>query len=49
MAAISNVYQEALRQDKDASKVNPLELWDTHHIRHLDDIGFVAGLYGGSR
>lgn len=46
ISAISNVYQEALRQDKDASQVNPLELWDTHFIRHLDDSGFVSGLYG---
>jgi ABC-type nitrate/sulfonate/bicarbonate transport system substrate-binding protein len=46
MAAIANVYQEALRQDKDAQKVNPLELWDMHHIRQIDDSGFIAQLYG---
>src|SRR3954471_19747201 len=37
MAAIANVYEEAKRQDKDAQKINPLELWDLHHIRRLDD------------
>ena len=46
MAAIANVYEEAMREDADARKVNPMELWDLHHIRQLDDTGFVAGLYG---
>jgi ABC-type nitrate/sulfonate/bicarbonate transport system substrate-binding protein len=50
MAAIANVYEEAKRQDPDAKKINPMELWDLHHIRQLDDSGFVASLYGtGSR
>jgi ABC-type nitrate/sulfonate/bicarbonate transport system substrate-binding protein len=48
MAAISNVYEEALRQDKDARKVNPLELWDVHHVRQIDDTGFIADLYGNA-
>jgi len=46
MRAINNVYQEALRQDKDAAKITPLELWDTHFIRRLSDNGFISGLYG---
>jgi hypothetical protein len=46
MQAIANVYEEAIRQDKDAKKVNPMELWDLHHIRRLDDMGFVDALYG---
>jgi ABC-type nitrate/sulfonate/bicarbonate transport system substrate-binding protein len=50
MAAIANVYEEAKRQDPDAKKINPMELWDLHHIRQLDDSGFVASLYAaGSR
>jgi ABC-type nitrate/sulfonate/bicarbonate transport systems, periplasmic components len=49
MQSISNVYQEALRQDKDAKKVNPLELWDTHYIRKIDDSGFVRNLYGKNK
>jgi ABC-type nitrate/sulfonate/bicarbonate transport system substrate-binding protein len=49
MPAIANVYEEAKRLDPDASKVNPVELWDLHHIRHLDDIGFVDGLYGSRK
>ena len=48
MDAISNVYEEAKRQDKDALKINPLELWDTHHIRRIDDSGFVDSLYGNA-
>jgi NitT/TauT family transport system substrate-binding protein len=46
--AIANVYEEAKRQDDDANRVNPLELWDLHHIRKLADSGFVAKLYGGA-
>src|SRR5207302_270231 len=46
MQAIANVYEEAVRQDKDAKKVNPMELWDLHHLRRLDDMGFMDGLYG---
>lgn len=49
MRAISNVYEEAIRQDKDALKVNPMELWDLHHIRRIDDSGFVRNLYDGAR
>jgi len=46
MQAIANVYEEAIRQDKDAKKINPMELWDLHHIRRLDDMGFVESLNG---
>ena len=46
MQAISNVYQEGIRQNKDARKVNPMELWDLHHVRQIDDSGFIRELYG---
>src|SRR5207342_422178 len=46
MQAIANVYEEAIRQDKDAKKINPMELWDLHHLRRLDDMGFMDKLYG---
>jgi len=49
MTAIANVYEEALRQDKDARKVNPMELWDMHHVRRLDDTGFIDNLYREKR
>jgi len=49
MAAIANVYEEAVRLDKDARRINPMELWDLHFIRKLDDEGFVDALYGKNK
>lgn len=49
MESIANVYQEAIRQDKDARKINPLELWDMHFVRRIDDSGFVRNLYGNNQ
>jgi ABC-type nitrate/sulfonate/bicarbonate transport system substrate-binding protein len=49
MDAIANVYQEALRQDADAAKVNPLSLWNLHYLRQIEDSGFVDKLYGTQR
>jgi hypothetical protein len=49
MAAIANVYEEAILQDKDAKRINPMELWDLHFIRRLDDQGFADQLYGTKR
>jgi ABC-type nitrate/sulfonate/bicarbonate transport system substrate-binding protein len=46
MAAIANVYEEGLRQDKEARNVSPLALWDLHHVRRIDDSGFIDNLYG---
>jgi len=48
MRRSANVYEEAKREDVDAGKINPMELWDLHHIRRLDDAGFIDGLYGNS-
>lgn len=45
MQAIANVYEEAIRQNKDAARVNPMELWDLHHVRQIDDSGFVKQIY----
>lgn len=46
MQAISNVYEEAVRQGgEDAKKINPMELWDFHFLREIDDTGFIADLY----
>lgn len=45
--AIANVYAEGVHHDPDASQVNPMELWDLHHIRALSDSGFVDQLYAG--
>ena len=43
--AISNVYQLGVRQDADAAKINPMALWDLHHLREIDDSGFIRNLY----
>lgn len=45
MEAISNVYQEGIRLDADARRVNPMELWDLHALRRIDDSGFIRDLY----
>ncbi len=48
MLAISNVYQEALKQDAkngDAANIHPLALWDFHFLRNIVDSGFVDSLY----
>jgi len=44
-AAIANVYEEGVHEDKDALRVNPMELWDLHYIRAIADSGFVDELY----
>jgi ABC-type nitrate/sulfonate/bicarbonate transport system substrate-binding protein len=48
LAAVYNVYQEALKQDEkngDAKKVKPMALWDVHLLREIDDSGFINNLY----
>ena len=45
MTSIANVFEEAIRHDKDALKINPMELWDLHHVRRIDDSGFIDRLY----
>jgi sulfonate transport system substrate-binding protein len=47
--AIANVYQEGIRQDPDALKIQPMSLWDLHFVRRLDDTGFVKQLYGAAQ
>jgi ABC-type nitrate/sulfonate/bicarbonate transport system substrate-binding protein len=45
MKGVLNAYEESVRQDKAAAKVNPMELWDFHFLRRIDDSGFIEGLY----
>lgn len=45
LAALGNVYLEALRQDKDAARIDPMALWDLHFLRRIDDSGFIDALY----
>jgi ABC-type nitrate/sulfonate/bicarbonate transport system substrate-binding protein len=49
LEAIRNVYLEAQHQDPVAQRVNPLELWNLHHLRRIDDSGFIDALYTGLR
>jgi ABC-type nitrate/sulfonate/bicarbonate transport system substrate-binding protein len=44
MPAIANVYEEAVYTNKDALKVNPMELWDFHHLREIANAGFLKEL-----
>jgi len=45
LKAINNAYEIGVRLDKAAEKVNPMELWDFHFLRRIDDSGFIDGLY----
>jgi hypothetical protein len=48
LAAVYNVYQEALKQDEkngDAAKIHPLALWNMNFLREIDDSGFITNLY----
>jgi NitT/TauT family transport system substrate-binding protein len=45
LAAISNVFQLAVRRDPDIAGYNPLALWNTHFVRELDDSGYIDQLY----
>jgi ABC-type nitrate/sulfonate/bicarbonate transport system substrate-binding protein len=48
LAAVYNVYQEALKQDEkngDAAKIHPLSLWNVNFLREIDDSGFINNLY----
>lgn len=45
---IRNAYQEAVWSNEDALKVEPLELWDFHYLRKIQDSGFVDDLYAGT-
>jgi len=43
--AVGNVYELAKRQNKDAERIEPMSLWDYHHLRKIDDSGFIDALY----
>ena len=45
LPAISNVYEIAIEQNKTAEKCDPMALWDFHHLRKIDDSGFIDNLY----
>jgi len=45
LQAISNVYELAKRDHKEAEQMDPLSLWDFHYLRRIDDSGFIDNLY----
>ncbi|MBI4334707.1 MAG: ABC transporter substrate-binding protein [Chloroflexi bacterium] len=46
--SIQTVYQMALQEDPELRNLNPLEAWDLHYVRTLNESGFVAALSADS-
>ena len=46
-AAIQNVYDLDVAKDPNMARVAPLEPWDLHYLREIDDSGFIEALYAG--
>jgi Txe/YoeB family toxin of Txe-Axe toxin-antitoxin module len=44
--AVWNVYDLDVGHDPKVNFISPLEIWDTHYLRIVDDSGFIDGLYG---
>jgi hypothetical protein len=44
--AIWNVYNLEVAHDPKVNFIGPLETWDTHYLRTIDDSGFIDALYG---
>ncbi len=44
-AAIQNVYDLDVGKDPMMSHIGPLEPWDLHYLRAIDDSGFIDNLY----
>ncbi len=45
ISAINNVYEIAKEENNIAEKTAPMSLWDFHHLRRIDDSGFIDNLY----
>ena len=43
--AIHSVFQMAKKEDPQLEGFNPLSMWDLHHLRRLDESGFIDDLY----
>jgi ABC-type nitrate/sulfonate/bicarbonate transport system substrate-binding protein len=46
--AVTNLYQLDVAHDPKANFIGPLEVWDTHYVRMIDDSGFIDTLYQGN-
>ena len=45
-AAIQNVYDLDVGKDPKMRQIGPMEPWDLHYLRRIDDSGFIDQLYG---
>jgi len=43
--AVTNLYNLDVAHDPRANFIGPLEVWDTHYVRMIDDSGFIDALY----
>jgi len=43
--AIWNVYNLDVANNPEVNFIGPLEIWDTHYLRQIDDSGFIDHLY----
>jgi hypothetical protein len=43
--AIQNTFELDAAQDPRAQKLNPLETWDLHYLKEIDDSGFIDKMY----
>jgi hypothetical protein len=46
--AVMNLYNLDVAHDPQARSIAPLEVWDTHYVRMIDDSGFIDALYQGN-
>ncbi|HSE88875.1 MAG TPA: ABC transporter substrate-binding protein [Candidatus Binatia bacterium] len=46
--AVWNLYELDVAHDPKANTIGPLETWDTHYVRMIDDSGFIDALYRDS-
>ena len=44
-AAIQNVFELDAAQDPNMGGISPMEPWDLHYLREIDDSGFIDALY----
>src|SRR5258706_6496829 len=45
LGAIQNVFALALKRNPEIKDFNPLAMWDLHHLREIDDSGYIDKLY----
>jgi hypothetical protein len=43
--AVRNVFALAVKRSPEIASFNPLVMWDLHHLRELDDSGYIDRLY----